>query len=195
MQAFLVSLGVVAISEIGDKTQLLALMLAARFRKPIPIILGIIVATVFNHALAGAVGSWVAAQAGPEIMRWVLGLLFIGMGAWALIPDKLDEDDKPKDASTTMQIFTVTTVAFFLAEIGDKTQIATAALAARFDSIVAVVLGTTLGMLVADVPAVLFGNVAGERARGAWVRYIAAGLFILIGLVTILAVDLPSFGG
>jgi Ca2+/H+ antiporter, TMEM165/GDT1 family len=194
MQAFLVSLAVVAVSEIGDKTQLLALMLAARFRRPLPIVLGIVVATLFNHALAGALGSWIAVAAGPTVMRWVLGLLFIAMGVWALVPDKLDDDDKPRDAGTSMEIFTVTTVAFFLAEIGDKTQIATAALAARFDAIVSVVLGTTLGMLVADVPAVLFGNFASERVRGAWVRYVAAALFIVLGLVTILALDLPLAG-
>lgn len=190
MQAFLVSLGVVAVSEIGDKTQLLALMLSARFRKPLPIIFGIIVATLFNHALAGAFGSWIAEMVGPAIMRWVLGLLFIGMGLWALIPDKLDDDDKPRDAGTSLEIFTVTTIAFFLAEIGDKTQIATAALAARFEMIVPIVLGTTLGMLVADVPAVLFGQFASERVRSAWIRYVAAALFIVLGLVTILALDL-----
>ena len=189
MHAFLVSLGVVAVSEIGDKTQLLALVLAARFRKPLPIILGIIVATLFNHVLAGAFGGWIADMAGPEIMRWVLGLLFMAMGIWALIPDKLDDDDKPRDATTAVEIFTVTTVAFFLAEIGDKTQIATAALAARYATIVPVVLGTTLGMLAADVPAVLFGRLASERVRGAWVRYVAAALFIVLGLVTILALD------
>src|SRR5262249_12901612 len=142
-------------------------------------------------ALAGALGSWIAGAVGPAIMRWVLGLLFIAMGIWALIPDTLD-DDKPRDAGTAIEIFGVTTVAFFLAEIGDKTQIATAALAARFVTIVPVVLGTTLGMLAADVPAVLFGQFASEHLRGAWVRYVAAALFIVLGLVTILALDVPA---
>lgn len=191
MHAFLVSLGVVAISEIGDKTQLLALMLAARFRRPAPIILGIITATLFNHTIAGAAGAWIAATVGPAIMRWVLGLLFIAMGLWALIPDTLDDDKTPREAVTAIGVFAVTAVSFFLAEIGDKTQIATAALAARFESLVPVVMGTTLGMLVADVPAVLFGQMAGITASARWVRYVAAALFIALGIASIVAPNLP----
>jgi putative Ca2+/H+ antiporter (TMEM165/GDT1 family) len=187
MHAFLVSLGVVAVSEIGDKTQLLALMLAARFRRPVPIIMGIVTATLFNHALAGALGAWIASSVDPTILRWILGLLFIAMGAWALIPDTLDENKGLRDAATPVAVFLVTTVAFFLAEIGDKTQIATAALAARFASLVPVILGTTCGMLLADVPAVLFAQLAAEKIRFAWVRYVAAALFIGLGLATIFA--------
>lgn len=187
MEAFLISLGVVAVSEIGDKTQLLALLLAARFKRPIPIIAGIFVATVFNHAVAGAVGGLVAAYLNPVVLRWGLGLLFIGMGAWALIPDKLDEDEKVKDATTTAGVFWITTVSFFIAEIGDKTQIATAALAARMDSIVLVVAGTTAGMLLADVPAVYLGRLATEKLHSPWVRYVAAAIFAGMGVLTLMA--------
>ncbi len=182
METFLASIGVVAISEIGDKTQLLALMLAARFKKPIPIILGIFVATLFNHAIAGALGGWIASAIPPAVLQWVLAALFIGMGLWTLKPDTLDEDDKTVDAATAWAVFSATSVAFFLAEIGDKTQFATAALAARFDSVVLVVMGTTVGMLLADVPAVLFGNFAAKAAQAPWVRYIAAMVFIGFGI-------------
>jgi putative Ca2+/H+ antiporter (TMEM165/GDT1 family) len=181
MQTFLASIGVVAISEIGDKTQLLALMLAARFKKPIPIILGIFVATLFNHAIAGALGGWIATAIPPAVLQWVLAALFVGMGVWTLKPDTLD-DDKTADAATAWAVFAATTVAFFLAEIGDKTQFATAALAARFSSVVLVVMGTTVGMLIADVPAVLFGNFAAKAARAPWVRYVAAAVFIGFGV-------------
>lgn len=182
MQTFLASIGVVAISEIGDKTQLLALMLAARFKRPIPIILGIFVATLFNHAIAGALGNLIATAIPPAVLQWVLAVLFVGMGLWTLKPDTLDDDDKTADAATTWAVFTATTVAFFLAEIGDKTQFATAALAARFDSIVLVVMGTTVGMLLADVPAVYFGNFASKAAQAPWVRFVAAAVFIGFGI-------------
>ena len=182
MQTLLASIGVVAISEIGDKTQLLALMLAARFKKPIPIILGIFVATLFNHAIAGALGGWIGATVPPAVLQWVLAVLFIGMGIWTLKPDTLDDDDDAKDAATAWAVFAATTVAFFLAEIGDKTQFATAALAARFNDVVLVVMGTTIGMLIADVPAVLFGNFASKAAQAPWVRYIAAVVFIGFGI-------------
>ncbi len=182
MQTFLASIGVVAISEIGDKTQLLALMLAARFKRPIPIILGIFVATLFNHAIAGALGNLIATAIPPAVLQWVLAALFVGMGLWTLKPDTLDDDDKTADAVTTWAVFTATTVAFFLAEIGDKTQFATAALAARFDSIVLVVMGTTIGMLIADVPAVYFGNFASKAAQAPWVRFVAAAVFIGFGI-------------
>lgn len=187
MEAFLVSLGVVAVSEIGDKTQLLALLLAARFKRPGPIIAGILLATIFNHAAAGMVGGWVAANVDPTWLRWGLGLLFIAMGAWALIPDKLEEETGIKDAATTMGIFWITTVSFFIAEIGDKTQIATAALAARMDSIVLVVAGTTAGMLLADVPAVYLGRMATEKLHSPWVRYVAAAIFAGMGVLTLMA--------
>ncbi|MDB5913957.1 MAG: hypothetical protein JWP22_2632, partial [Ramlibacter sp.] len=156
MEAFLVSTGIVALAEMGDKTQLLALVLAARFRKPWPIVLGIFIATLVNHGLAGAIGSWVTAALGPEHLRWLLGGSFIAMAVWMLIPDKLDEDEantKPKYG-----VFVTTVIAFFLAEMGDKTQIATIMLAARFDAWAAVVAGTTLGMMLANAPVVWFGE-------------------------------------
>ncbi len=192
MEAFFVSLGVVAVSEIGDKTQLLALLLAARFNRPAPIVAGILIATVLNHAIAGAVGGAVAAALDPTVLRWGLGLLFIAMGAWALIPDKIDDDEKVKDAATGPAIFWVTTVSFFVAEMGDKTQLATAALAARFDAIVMVVAGTTAGMLIADVPAVFIGKAATEKVQSKWLRYVAAAIFVVMGVVTILATDLDA---
>ena len=184
MEAFLVSTGVVALAEIGDKTQLLALVLAARFRKPVPIILGILVATLLNHALAGAVGAWVAAAIGPSMMRWVLGLSFIAMGVWTLIPDRIDEDDKP--AAARFGVFGTTLVAFFLLEMGDKTQIATVALAARYDSLLAVVGGTTLGMMITNVPAVLLGEVAARKLPMRLVHAIAAVIFFALGVSVLL---------
>lgn len=192
LQAFLVSTGVVAVSEIGDKTQLLALLLAARFKRPLPIVAGILVATVFNHAVAGALGAWLGTAVDQNVLRWVLGALFIGMGIWALIPDSLD-DAKVDEAATTMGIFWITTVAFFLAEMGDKTQLATAALAARFSAVVQVVAGTTLGMLLADVPAVFLGHLFSEQAKGSWVRYVAAAIFIVLGILTLVPGLLPEF--
>ncbi len=162
MEAFLVSTGVVALAEIGDKTQLLALVLAAKFRKPVPIILGILVATVVNHAVAGAAGAWISALVGPTAMRWILGLSFIAMAAWTLVPDKYDDDEK-QDAAPRFGVFVTTLIAFFLLEMGDKTQIATVALAAKYSSLLAVVAGTTLGMMLANVPAVLLGEVAAKK--------------------------------
>lgn len=183
MDAFLISLGVVAVSEIGDKTQLLALLLAARFRKPGAIIAGILAATILNHAIAGMVGTLVAGLLDPMVLRWGLGLLFIGMGIWALFPDSLDESDV-KAGATQASVFWITTVSFFIAEMGDKTQLATAALAARLDAVALVVAGTTAGMLLADVPAVYLGqSVAGLHSR--WIRYGAAALFVVIGIFTI----------
>jgi Ca2+/H+ antiporter, TMEM165/GDT1 family len=182
LEAFLISTGVVALAEIGDKTQLLALVLAARFRKPVPIILGILVATLANHALAGAVGSWVAAAVGPSLMRWILGVSFIAMAAWILVPDKVDEvDDQPP----RWGVFGTTLIAFFLLEMGDKTQIATIALAAKYPSLLAVVAGTTVGMMLANVPAVLLGEVAARKLPLKLVRGIAAGLFLVIGLAVL----------
>jgi putative Ca2+/H+ antiporter (TMEM165/GDT1 family) len=179
MEAFLVSAGLVAIAEIGDKTQLLAMLLATRYRKPLPIILGILVATLANHAIAALVGAAVAAWLGPDAMRWIVGVLFIVMAGWALIPDKTDEGPK---ASSHVGAFLATTVAFFLVEIGDKTQIATVALAARFHATALVTAGTTLGMMVANVPAVLFGDALAKRVRLNLVRTAAAASFVLLGL-------------
>jgi len=187
METFLISASIVAVSEIGDKTQLLALLLAARFKRPAPIIAGILLATLLNHAIAGAVGGLVAAALSPDVLKWSLGLLFVAMGVWALVPDKLDEDDSVKEAATFLGILWVTTLMFFIAEMGDKTQLATAALAARMGDVVMVVAGTTVGMLLADVPAVYLGRMATEKIQGPWVRYIAAAIFIAMGIFTIVA--------
>jgi len=182
MEAFLVSTGIVALAEIGDKTQLLAFILAARFRKPLPIVLGIFVATVLNHAMAGVVGVWITLLLGPQTMRWVLGFSFLGMAVWTLIPDTLDETDTK---FARFGVFGTTLVAFFLAEMGDKTQIATVALAAEYRSLLGVIMGTTTGMMIANVPAVLLGN---HMAYGRHVRLIhavGAGLFALLGFATL----------
>jgi len=181
MYSLLTSAGVVAVSEIGDKTQLLALLLACRFRKPIPIVCGIFVATVANHLIAALAGEWVAQAVDPTVLRWGLGALFVAMAAWALIPDRIDDDESAKKYAGGA--FVSTTVAFFLAEIGDKTQVATAALAAQFNSLLPVVVGTTLGMMIADVPAVFAGHAAGHRINLKLVRYVAAAIFAGLGLL------------
>ena len=184
MDAFLISTGIVALAEFGDKTQLLALVLAARFKKPWPIIWGILVATLANHALAGTLGAWAAATLGADVMRWILGGSFLAMAVWMLIPDQLD----PAAAKTTRApfgVFGATVVAFFLAEMADKTQIATIALAARFDSLASVVLGTTLGMMIANVPAVLLGEIATRKIPAKTVHAIAALIFALLGIAVL----------
>jgi putative Ca2+/H+ antiporter (TMEM165/GDT1 family) len=183
MEAFLVSAGLVAIAEIGDKTQLLAMLLAARYRRPLPITLGILVATLANHAIAASVGAAVAAWLGPDAMRWIVGGLFIAMAGWCLIPDKADAGPK---AAGHVGAFLATTVAFFLVEIGDKTQVATVALAARFHNIVLVTLGTTLGMMLANVPAVLFGEALTRKVPLGVVRICAATSFVVLGLIALL---------
>ena len=183
LEAFFVSTGVVALAEIGDKTQLLALVLAARFRKPVPIILGILVATLVNHALAGAAGAWVSSLIGPTAMRWILGISFIAMALWTLVPDKIDEE---KDSAPRLGVFGTTLVAFFLLEMGDKTQIATVALAAKYSSLAAVVAGTTLGMMLANVPAVLLGEVAAKKLPMRIVHGIAAAIFFVLGVMVLL---------
>ena len=185
MQALLVSTGVVALSEIGDKTQLLAFILAARFRKPLPICLGIFIATVINHAGAGAVGSWITSVVSPQVLRWVLGIGFIAMAGWTLIPDKIDEEAESK-TSLKLGVLGTTVVTFFLAEMGDKTQIATVALAARFDDLLSVVAGTTLGMLIADVPAVFIGDRLSGKLPLKLVHGIAAAIFAVLGVLTLL---------
>ena len=183
MEAFLVSTGVVALAEIGDKTQLLAFILAARFKKPVPIILGILVATVVNHGLAGALGAWITSAVSPGILRWVLGLSFIGMAVWTLIPDEI-EDDETKIAGR-FGVFGATLITFFLAEMGDKTQIATVAMAAHYATPITVVLGTTLGMLIADVPAVFIGDKLATKIPMKLVHGIAAAIFAILGLATL----------
>ncbi len=185
MEAFLISTGIVALAEIGDKTQLLALVLAAKFRRPLPIIAGIFCATVVNHALAGAVGAWISATIGPVAMRWILGLSFIAMAIWTLIPDKLDDEE---ETAPRFGVFGTTLVAFFLLEMGDKTQIATIALAARYSSLFAVVAGTTFGMMLANVPAVLLGEVAARKLPMKLVHGIAAAIFFVLGVLVLLGV-------
>jgi len=186
LEAFLVSTGVVALGEMGDKTQLLAIVLAAMFRKPWPIVFGILVATLANHAAAGLLGGWVAQALGPDILRWVIGLSFLVMAGWMLIPDKLENG-----AGKTTQrfgVFGTTLIAFFIAEIGDKTQLATVALAARYTDLVQVVIGTTLGMMLANVPAVLLGNKIATRVSMKLVHGIAAAIFAILGVLTLLNV-------
>lgn len=187
MEAFLVSTGIVALGEMGDKTQLLALLLAARFRRPLPIILGILVATLVNHACAAAVGDWIARALGPDLLRWVIGGSFLAMAAWMLVPDRLDDEEEGA-GRLRLGVFGTTVVAFFLAEMGDKTQIATVALAARYTELWAVVAGTTLGMMLANVPAVLLGDGVAKRVSMKLVHGIAALLFAVLGVLTLLNV-------
>ena len=182
MDAFLVSTGVVALAEIGDKTQLLAFILAAKFRKPWPIIAGVLVSTIINHGFAGALGAWITALLSPEILRWVLGLSFIGMAIWTLIPDKFDESDAKL---ARFGVFGTTVIAFFLAEMGDKTQFATIALAAQYHAVVPVVAGTTLGIMIANVPAVLLGDRIAHRMPVRVVHAIAALIFALLGVAAL----------
>lgn len=183
MEAFLVSTGIVALAEIGDKTQLLAFILAAKFRKPWPIVAGILVSTLVNHFAAGALGAWLTSLVQPEVLRWVLGLSFIGMAAWMLIPDKFEEDDAKL---ARFGVFGTTLIAFFLAEMGDKTQIATVALVAQYHALAAVVAGTTLGMMIANVPAVFLGEKIAQRIPVKLVHRIAAAIFLALGVATLL---------
>lgn len=191
MEPLLVSTGVVAIAEIGDKTQLLALILAARYRKPVPIILGILVATLANHGLAAWLGALAASWLGPDILRWILGLAFLAMAAWCLIPDQAE--DGPK-AVAKSGAFVATLVAFFLLEIGDKTQIATVALAARFDNLLLVTAGTTLGMMLVNVPAVLCGDGIARLVPLKLIHVLAAALFAILGAMTLLRLDFGLIG-
>jgi len=233
MEALFISTGVVALAEIGDKTQLLAFILAARFKKPVPIIAGILCATVINHGLAGALGAWITSTVSPDILRWILGVSFLGMAIWTLIPDKIEEEetqiahklgvfgatfitfflaemgDKTQIATIAMAawmlipdqiddedaggrqlfgVFGTTVLAFFLAEMGDKTQIATVALAARYGDLVAVVAGTTLGMMLANVPAVFLGDRIAKAVSMTLVHSIAATIFAVLGVLTLLNV-------
>ncbi|MFM2345874.1 MAG: hypothetical protein RL654_627 [Pseudomonadota bacterium] len=182
LEPFLVSTGIVALGEIGDKTQLLALLLAARFRRPVPIILGILAATLLNHALAGLVGDTVARLLGPDVLRWVIGLSFLAMAGWMLVPDEIDETEAE---AGRFGVFGTTVIAFFLAEMGDKTQIATVALAARYTELVQVVCGTTLGMMLANVPAVLIGEKAATRLPMRLVHGLSAAIFAVLGVMTL----------
>lgn len=183
MDAFLISTGIVALAEIGDKTQLLAFILAAKFRKPVPIIAAVLVATIANHAFAGALGAWITTLASPETMRWVLGLSFLSMAIWTLIPDKFDESEAQFGR---FGVFGTTLITFFLAEMGDKTQVATVALAAQYHAFVPVVAGTTLGMMIANVPAVLLGDRIANRIPVRIVHSVAALIFAALGVATLL---------
>ncbi len=190
LQALLVSTGVVALAEIGDKTQLLAFILAARFKKPLPIIAGILVATILNHGLAGALGAYITNAVDPSILRWLLGASFIGMAVWTLIPDKIEEEET--EVAHKLGVFGATFVTFFLAEMGDKTQIATVALAAHY-AMPLMVVGTTLGMLIADVPAVFVGNKLADKIPMRLVHTIAAAIFAVLGVATLLGVGKNFF--
>jgi putative Ca2+/H+ antiporter (TMEM165/GDT1 family) len=184
MESLLVSTGVVALAEMGDKTQLLAFLLAARFKKPVPIILGILAATLVNHGLAGALGAWITASVSPNVLRWILGVSFIGMAVWTLIPDKIEDEET--QIAKKLGVFGATLITFFLAEMGDKTQIATIAMAAHYADPLLVVIGTTLGMLIADVPAVFMGDTLAEKIPMRLVHTVAAGIFAVLGVATLL---------
>lgn len=184
MESLFVSTGVVALAEIGDKTQLLAFILAARFKKPAPIIAGILLATLVNHGLAGALGAWITATISPDVLRWILGVSFIAMAAWTLIPDKIEDEET--QVAQKLGVFGATLVTFFLAEMGDKTQIATVAMAAHYPDPMLVVAGTTLGMLIADVPAVFVGDKLAGKIPMKLVHSIAAGMFAVLGVATLL---------
>jgi putative Ca2+/H+ antiporter (TMEM165/GDT1 family) len=188
MESLFVSTGIVALAEIGDKTQLLAFVLAARFKKPLPIIFGILVATIVNHGLAGALGAWITNTLDPQLLRQVVGLSFLGMAAWTLIPDKIDEDETT--VASRFGVFGATAMTFFLAEMGDKTQVATVAMAAHYGEAVLVVIGTTLGMLIADVPAVFAGDKLAAKIPMKLVHSVAALLFAALGAVALLDIDL-----
>ncbi|MDB5966163.1 MAG: hypothetical protein JWQ72_2663 [Polaromonas sp.] len=185
MEPFLVSTGIVALAEMGDKTQLLALVLAARFKKPWPIVLGILVATVTNHAMAGALGAWVTTLLSPQTLRWILGASFLAMAVWMLIPDKLDDAGEDKPLSR-LGVFGTTVLVFFLAEMGDKTQIATVMLAARYDAMVSVVAGTTLGMMLANVPVVFLGERVTRMVPLRVVHVVSALVFAVLGVLALL---------
>lgn len=191
MESLLVPTGVVALAEIGDKTQLLAFLLAARFKRPLPIVAGILVATLINHGLAGALGAWITTAVTPSTLRWVLGLSFLAMAAWTLLPDKIEEEETR--VAARLGVFGATLVTFFLAEMGDKTQVATVAMAAHYAAPLAVVVGTTLGMLIADVPAVLIGERLATRIPMRLVHGVAAAIFAALGVATLLGAG-KSFG-
>ena len=193
MEALLTSTAVVALAEIGDKTQLLAFILAARFKKPVPIILGILAATIVNHGLAGALGAWITSAVSPEVLRWVLGASFIGMAVWTLIPDEIEEEETR--AAKRFGVFGATLITFFLAEMGDKTQIATVAMAAHYATPLLVVIGTTLGMLIADVPAVFVGDKLANKIPMKLVHGIAAAVFAVLGVATLLGAGAESQDG
>jgi putative Ca2+/H+ antiporter (TMEM165/GDT1 family) len=187
LHSILVSTGIVTLAEMGDKTQLLAFLLAAKYKKPVPIILGILFATILNHGLAGILGVWITQILSPEILRWVLGLSFIAMALWTLVPDKIEDEEASFGVKSG--VFITTLVTFFLAEMGDKTQVATIAMAAHYPSPILVVIGTTLGMMIADVPAVFLGNSFAKKLPLKLIHAIAAGIFFVMGILVLLKID------
>ena len=189
MESFWVSTGVVALAEMGDKTQLLAFLLAARFKRPVPIIAGIFLATIVNHGLAGALGAWITTTLSPQTMRWVLGVSFLAMAAWTLIPDKIEGEETAM--ATRFGVFGATLVTFFMAEMGDKTQVATVAMAAHYQDAWKVVAGTTLGMMIADVPAVFLGDKLSAKLSLKWVHAAAALIFAAMGVATLMGAGEP----
>ena len=185
MYEFLLSTAIVALAEMGDKTQLLALLLAARFRKPVPILLAILLATIINHGVSAVLGQWITTVLSPDALIWILSIGFIAMAGWMLMPDQLDDESGSIKKWLKLRVFGATFVLFFLAEIGDKTQIATVALAARFDSIVWVMLGTTFGMMLANAPAVFIGDKLATKLPIALIHKIGAAIFLAIGVATL----------
>ncbi|HTD90236.1 MAG TPA: TMEM165/GDT1 family protein [Burkholderiales bacterium] len=185
MDAFLISTGIVALAEIGDKTQLLSLLLSARYQRPVPIIAGILIATVLNHALASAVGAWLTTALAPTTLRWMVGISFIAMALWILVPDRLGKDNTQTKTASRYGLLGLTLIVFFMAEMGDKTQIATIALAARFNAFSAVVAGTTVGMMVANVPVVLLGDRLAHRLPVRALRWLTMSLFAALGMFTL----------
>ncbi|WP_034588733.1 MULTISPECIES: TMEM165/GDT1 family protein [Acinetobacter] len=186
MYEFLLSTSIVALAEMGDKTQLLALLLAARFRKPVPILVAILLATIINHGLSAALGQWITTVISPDILLWVVSIGFIAMAIWMLIPDELGDESSSINKWQKLGVFGATFILFFLAEIGDKTQIATVALAARFDSVLWVMMGTTVGMMIANAPAVFIGDKLANRLPISLIHKIGALIFLLIGVGTLL---------
>lgn len=192
MEALLISTSIVTLAEMGDKTQLLSFVLAAKLKRRLPIILGIFFATLANHFLAGYVGAWLASLVSAQTLTWIIALSFFAFGFWALKPDTLDDDQALRGTG----VFVTTLIAFFLVEMGDKTQLATVALAARYESLASVVLGTTLGMMIANVPAVWMGEALAHRVNMKWMRGVAAALFMVLGALTLYAgVEAPMAGG
>lgn len=191
MEALLISTASVAVGELGDKTQLLSLILATRLRRPMPIITGIFVATLLNHLGACLVGEWAGKLIGPQLLRWVLGISFLAVAAWALIPDRMDDDVKERG---TCGVFALTAVTFFLAEMGDKTQIVAFALAAKYNDLIVVVAGTTLGMMIVNIPTVLFAERATKWVPLTVVRVVAAAIYAALGVLTLLGYSRVSLG-
>lgn len=192
LEALLISTSIVTLAEMGDKTQLLSFVLAAKLKRRLPIILGIFFATLANHFLAGYVGAWLASLVSAQTLTWIIALSFFAFGIWALKPDTLDDDQALRGTG----VFVTTLIAFFLVEMGDKTQLATVALAARYESLASVVLGTTLGMMIANVPAVWMGEALAHRVNMKWMRGVAAALFMVLGALTLYAgVEAPMAGG